>query len=74
MCYKFVLSALLTLGNVVINEVVYMRSVVLAHDEFQNISDFIVLSHRGVIISDSNSQLHSFKDVDSVLMVENAIF
>lgn len=55
MCCKLVLSALLASGNVVINEVMYMRLVVLVCDEFQGIDDSVVPGHKGVIISDDNS-------------------
>ena len=74
MCCGLVLSALLALSNVVINEVAHMRPVVLAHDEFQGMGDSVVPSHRGVMMSSGDSQLHGFRDVDSVLMVKNAIF
>ena len=74
MCCGLVLSTLLASGNVVINEVVHMRPVVLAHDEFQGTGNSVVPSHRGVMISSGDSQLHGFRDVDSVLVVENAIF
>ncbi len=46
----------------------------LISDEIQNLSDAVMLSHECVIMCSYNSQLYSFRNVDSVLIIENVVF
>lgn len=55
MCYKFVLSVLLTLSNIVINKVIHIRSIILTYNKFLSIDNSVVSDHKDVIISDDNS-------------------
>ena len=71
---EFVLTALLMLINVILNVLVYIKSIMLINDKIQNLSDTVVLNYKFVMMYNYNSQLYNFRDVDSILMIENVVF
>ncbi len=71
---EFVLTALLMLINVILNVLVYIKSIMLINDKIQNLSDTVVLNYKYVMMYNYNSQLYNFRDVDSILMIENVVF
>ncbi len=46
----------------------------LINDKIQNLSDTVVLNYEFVMMYNYNSQLYNFRDVDSILMIENVVF
>jgi len=60
--------------NVILNVLVYIKSIMLINDKIQNLSDTIVLNYEFVMMYNYNSQLYNFRDVDSILMIENVVF
>jgi len=73
-CGGFVSGAFLASVDIVMNELALVRPVVLARNEFQGSGGSVVSGHRGVVMGCCNSQSHSFGNVDSVSMVEDAVF
>ena len=60
--------------NVILNVLVYIKSIMLINDKIQNLSDTVVLNYKYVMMYNYNSQLYNFRDVDSILMIENVVF
>jgi len=60
--------------NVILNVLVYIKSIMLINDKIQNLSDTVVLNYEFVMMYNYNSQLYNFRDVDSILMIENVVF
>lgn len=73
MSNEFVLIALLTLINVVLNVFIHVKSIVLTNDEIQSLSNTVVLSYKCVMMYSYNYQLHNLRNVNSVLMIKNAV-
>jgi len=71
---EFFLIAFLTLINIVLNVLTYVKSIVFASHKIENISNTVMIDYRCVVISCDNEQLHDFRYVDSVLMIENIVF
>ncbi len=71
---KFILTALLTSVNVVLNVLTYIKSIMLTNNKIQNLSNAVVLNYKCVMMCNCNSQLHNFRNIDSILMIKNAVF
>jgi len=71
---EFVLIAFLTLINIVLNVLMHVKSIVFVSYKIENTNNAIMIDHRCVVMNCDDRQLHDFRYVDLILMIENAVF
>jgi len=68
---EFVLITLLTLMNIVLNELAHVGPVMFADNEIESVSDTVVTHHESIMMSHCDQQSHFFRDIHLILMIKN---